>query len=101
MNLFNEHYLYCTAIIQSTKQVSYEQLVNKLSQLKKVTDTEPGCISFQIVPLDREKERFALWEIWQDTAAFYLHHKKEYTKSFLNEQLDTIEFFESSQKVDF
>ncbi|MTD38613.1 antibiotic biosynthesis monooxygenase [Erwinia sp. CPCC 100877] len=99
MSFSEKSYLYCTAIIQSTKKVPYEQLVSKLNQLKEDTKSELGCISFEIVPLNRDKERFALWEVWKDTNAFYTHHKKEYTKRFFNEKLDTIELFESSKEV--
>jgi quinol monooxygenase YgiN len=92
-------YLYCTAIIQSTGKVPYAELATALQTLCEQTAKEPGCISFQAVPLDKERERFALWEIWQDQAAFYAHHEQSYTKEFFKAELDTIEFFESSEKV--
>lgn len=97
MNYLRKNYLYCTAIIQSTKKVTYEQLINKLENLRNKTIAEAGCILFEIMPL--EKERFALWEIWKDKDSFYAHHRQEYTKKFFSEQLDTIEIFESSEKV--
>lgn len=92
-------FLYCTAIVQSTKKIGYNALIEKLSALQEVTSIEAGCILFKIVPLDRYEERFALWEIWENKEAFYAHHQKDYTKAFFSEQLDTIELFESSEKV--
>ncbi|MBO0475985.1 antibiotic biosynthesis monooxygenase [Vagococcus sp. DIV0080] len=99
MTYLKEDYLYCTAILQSTKKVPYEQLIKKLEKLQEKTTTEKGCILFEVVPLNRELERFGLWEIWKDTESFYKHHEKEYTKEFFAEQLDTIELFESSKEV--
>ncbi|MCD2247078.1 antibiotic biosynthesis monooxygenase [Listeria marthii] len=96
----NAHYLYCTAVIQTTGKVSYEQLVEHLERLRVKTVTEEGCVLFEIVPLERALGRFALWEIWQNQAAFYYHHEQDYTKNFFAAEFDTIEFFESSQKVD-
>lgn len=92
-------YLYCTAIIQTTGKVSYEQLVEHLADLRDQTEAEPGCVMFQIVPLEKTLGRFALWEIWENQAAFYAHHKQTYTKEFFQAGYDTIEIFESSEKV--
>jgi quinol monooxygenase YgiN len=92
-------YLYCTAVIQSTGKVPYAELTAALKKLCEQTVKEPGCILFQVVPLEKERERFALWEIWQDQAAFYAHHEQSYTKEFFKAELDTIEFFESSEQV--
>ncbi|EKM9284404.1 antibiotic biosynthesis monooxygenase, partial [Listeria monocytogenes] len=38
--------------------------------------------------------------IWQNQEAFYYHHEQNYTKEFFAAKLDTVEFFESSEKVD-
>ncbi|MTD40129.1 antibiotic biosynthesis monooxygenase [Erwinia sp. CPCC 100877] len=92
-------YLYCTAVLQATGKVPYDELAAALETPRKQTAAEPGCILFQVVPLEKERERFALWEIWQDQAAFYAHHEQSYTKDFFKAELDTIEFFESSEKV--
>lgn len=94
-----ENYLYCTAVVQTTGKVSYRELVNRLNELKEKTNCEEGCIMFEISPLEKEKGRFALWEIWENQDAFYGHHRQEYTKEFFKAELDTIEFFESSEKV--
>ncbi|MBC1374575.1 antibiotic biosynthesis monooxygenase [Listeria sp. FSL L7-1699] len=96
----NPNYLYCTAVIQTTGKVSYELLVEHLEELRAKTITEKGCILFEIVPLEKQHGRFALWEIWQSQEAFYYHHQQNYTKEFFAAELDTIEFFESSKKVD-
>ncbi|MBC2182314.1 antibiotic biosynthesis monooxygenase [Listeria sp. FSL L7-0233] len=95
----NANYLYCTAIIQTTGKVSYEQLVECLEALRAKTVKEAGCVLFEIVPLEKALGRFALWEIWQNQEAFYFHHKQPYTKDFFAAELDTVEFFESSEKV--
>ncbi|AHI55611.1 putative quinol monooxygenase [Listeria ivanovii] len=92
-------YLYCTAIIQTTGKVSYEQLVEHLMDLRDQTEAEPGCMVFQVVPLEKSVGRFDLWEIWENQAAFYAHHEQTYTKEFFQAELDTIEMFESSEKV--
>lgn len=54
---------------------------------------------FQVVPLEKSVGRFDLWEIWENQAAFYAHHEQTYTKEFFQAELDTIEMFESSEKV--
>ncbi|MBF2345222.1 antibiotic biosynthesis monooxygenase [Listeria seeligeri] len=96
----NDNYLYCTAVIQTTGKVPYEQLVEQLTELSEKTVAESGCIMFKVVPLEKRTGRFALWEIWKNQAAFYAHHKQTYTKEFFHAELDTIEFFESSEKVE-
>ncbi|WP_271004156.1 putative quinol monooxygenase [Listeria seeligeri] len=96
----NDNYLYCTAVIQTTGKVPYEQLVEQLTELSEKTVAESGCIMFKVVPLEKTTGRFALWEIWKNQAAFYTHHKQTYTKEFFHAELDTIEFFESSEKVE-
>lgn len=96
----NENYLYCTTIIQTTEKVPYEQLVEHLGELQEKTVTEAGCVMFQVVPLEKTLGRFALWEIWENQAAFYHHHNQDCTKEFFQAELDTLEFFESSEKVD-
>ncbi|MBC1489768.1 antibiotic biosynthesis monooxygenase [Listeria sp. FSL L7-1485] len=95
-----DHYLYCTAVIQTTGKVPYEQLVEHLAKLREQTIAETGCIMFKVVPLEKTTGRFALWEIWEDQTAFYTHHDQTYTKEFFQAELDTIEFFESSEKVE-
>ncbi|EHC6546484.1 antibiotic biosynthesis monooxygenase, partial [Listeria monocytogenes] len=40
------NYLYCTAVIQTTGKVSYEQLVEHLEALRAKTVKEPGCVLF-------------------------------------------------------
>ncbi|EAK8404898.1 antibiotic biosynthesis monooxygenase [Listeria monocytogenes] len=94
------NYLYCTAVIQTTRKVSYEQLVEHLEALRAKTVKESGCVLFEIVPLESALGRFALWEIWQNKEAFYFHHEQPYTKEFFAAKFDTVEFFESSEKVD-
>ncbi len=96
----NDNYLYCTAVIQTTGKVPYEQLVEHLAELSEKTIAEAGCIMFKVVPLEKATGRFALWEIWKNQAAFYAHHEQTYTKEFFQAELDTIEFFESSEKVE-
>ncbi|EAD8001449.1 antibiotic biosynthesis monooxygenase [Listeria monocytogenes] len=95
----NTNYLCCTAVIQTTGKVSYEQLVEHLEALRAKTVKEPGCVLFEIVPLESALGRFALWEIWQNQESFYYHHEQNYTKEFFAAELDTVEFFESSEKV--
>ncbi|MDA9470649.1 putative quinol monooxygenase [Enterococcus sp. 5H] len=92
-------FLYCTAVVQTTGKVTYEALADKLNELQELTVLEEGCVLFKVVPLNKKQGRFALWEIWKGQAAFYEHHSKEYTKNFFAEELDTVEFFESSEEV--
>ncbi|EAC6072664.1 antibiotic biosynthesis monooxygenase, partial [Listeria monocytogenes] len=47
-----KNYLYCTAVIQTTGKVSYEQLVEHLEALRTKTVKEPGCVLFEIIPLE-------------------------------------------------
>lgn len=44
----NANYLYCTAVIQTTGKVSYEQLVEHLEKLRAKTVTEEGCVYLKL-----------------------------------------------------
>jgi quinol monooxygenase YgiN len=91
-------YLYCTAVIQSTGKVPYAELTAALKKLCEQTVKEPGCILFQVVPLEKERERFALWEIWQDQAAFYAHHEQSYTKNFSKRSWIQLNFLKAQKR---
>lgn len=93
-----KNYLYCTAVIQTTGKVSYEQLVEHLEALRAKTVKEPGCVLFEIVPLESALGRFALWEIWQNQEAFYYHHEQNYTKEFLQRNLTRLNFSKAQRK---
>lgn len=96
----NPAYLYCTAIIQAKEETDYEVLKSELDKLEEKTILEDGCILFFISPLNKDNKKFSLWEIWENDAAFYEHHKKSYTQEYFSKKLSDIILFESSRKVE-
>lgn len=95
----NKNHLYCTAIIQSTQKISYFELVNELKKLEDLTNQEPDCISFQVIPMSEEEQRFALWEVWTSEEGFYAHHNMDYTQSLFARKITEVKLFESSRVV--
>lgn len=91
--------LYCTAIIQSTNKIPYDELVIELKNLERLTNLETGCISFKVIPMSVKEQTFALWEIWKDENGFYDHHNMEYTKELFSKKITKIKVFESSKEV--
>lgn len=94
----NTNYLYCTAVIQTTGKVSYEQLVEHLEALRAKTVKEPGCVLFEIVPLESALGRFALWEIWQNQESFITITNRTIRKNFLLRNLTRLNFSKAQRR---
>ncbi|WP_436883291.1 putative quinol monooxygenase [Mammaliicoccus sciuri] len=93
-------YIYCTAIIKSTNEVNYNELIKIFRGLEKDTNNEDGCVFFKVIPMSENKETIALWEIWKDEESFYKHHQLDHTKNIANQKLTLVEVFESSVELD-
>ena len=95
----NNNHLYCTAIIQSTGKIPYLELVAELKKLEDLTNKEPGCISFQVIPMSEQEQQFALWEVWTSEEGFYAHHNMDYTQRYFAKEITELKLFESSRGV--
>ncbi|MEX5935763.1 putative quinol monooxygenase [Mammaliicoccus sciuri] len=98
--MVEKDYVYCTAIIKSTNKVDYDQLIDIFKELEKNTSEEEGCISFQVIPMLKEKGTIALWEVWKDKEAFYKHHSFSHTIRIAEQKLTEVIVFESSVKLE-
>lgn len=94
----NTNYLYCTAVIQTTGKVSYEQLVEHLEALRAKTVKEPGCVLFEIVPLESALGRFACGKFGRIRNPFITITNRTIRKNFLLRNLTRLNFSKAQRR---
>ncbi len=67
-----------------------------LTILCEETLKEPGCSLFTLHHCNENKDRFILWERFEDEAAFKQHFIEQHTKDYVDLDLtEVVQFFQS------
>jgi quinol monooxygenase YgiN len=70
-----------------------------LRLLAEKTQSEPGCILFEIRQNQKELGKFTLWESWTDRQALANHFEMPHTKDFLAQNLTQVNYIEELAEI--
>jgi quinol monooxygenase YgiN len=70
-----------------------------LRLLAEKTQSEPGCILFEIRQNQKESGKFTLWESWTDRQALANHFEMPHTKDFLAQNLTQVSYIEELAEI--
>lgn len=70
-----------------------------LRLLAEQTQSEPGCILFEIRQNLKEPGKFTLWECWTDKKALADHFEAEHTKAYLERDLTEVNYIEELTEI--
>ena len=73
-----------SAEIEATGVATLPETEAALRRLVEQTQTEPGCLRFEIRQDRDEPTRFTLWESWANEAALAAHFDYPHTKSVID-----------------
>lgn len=57
------------------RQDKTEEFLEAIAENQAATESEPGCLFFDVVKLEREGNWFGFYEIYRDSHAFYIEHR--------------------------
>ncbi len=87
---------FITAELQVKDHAMISEAKSALTVLCNKTLKEPGCNLFTLHHCSENKERFILWERFDNEAAFKQHFVEQHTKDYIDLDLtDIVQYFQS------
>ncbi|ABC30964.1 uncharacterized conserved protein [Hahella chejuensis KCTC 2396] len=80
-----------TAHIRATEGSDPDLVHRELAQLQADTQTEPGCLTFQVFQDAADPTHFVLWEAWTSPGALDQHFAYEHTQRYMTLNLTQVE----------
>lgn len=90
---------FISAGIELQNGADLKQTENGLRVLAEQTQSEPGCILFEIRQNQKEPGKFTLWECWTDRQALSDHFEMPHTKEFLAQNLTQVNYIEELAEI--
>lgn len=70
-----------------------------LRLLAEQTQSEPGCLLFEIRQNLKEPGKFTLWECWTDRQALADHFEADHTRAYLARNLTEVAYIEELGEI--
>ncbi|MEM9631302.1 MAG: antibiotic biosynthesis monooxygenase [Pseudomonadota bacterium] len=90
---------YISACIELRDGADLEKAEKGLRLLAEQTQSEPGCLLFEIRQNLQEPHKFTLWECWTDRKALSDHFEMEHTKAYLAQDLTQVNYIEELGEI--
>ncbi|WP_250657848.1 putative quinol monooxygenase [Alkalimarinus coralli] len=88
------YYITAELRVKNTDKISEAKAA--LTKLCEETLKEPGCSLFTLHQCSENKDRFLLWERFEDEAAFKQHFIEQHTKDYVELDLtEIVQYFQS------
>lgn len=93
--MFDQGY-FITAELKVIDKQRIAEAKSALKILCEKTNEEPGCSLFTLHQCAKQKDRFLLWERFEDESAFKQHFLEQHTKDYVDLNLtEIVQFFQS------
>lgn len=86
--------LWISAGIVLEEGADLTQAQRELRRLEAQTQSEPGCIAFEIRQNLEKPEHFTLWECWTGEEALKAHFEASHTRDYLKHGLTRLDYIE-------
>ncbi|WP_299481023.1 putative quinol monooxygenase [uncultured Roseibium sp.] len=90
---------FISAGIELKPGASLKEAQDELRRLAEQTQSEPGCLLFEIRQNLKEPGKFTLWERWTDKQALADHFEAEHTKAYLARDLTEVNYIEELSEI--
>lgn len=90
---------FISAGIELKDGASLKDAETGLRKLADQTQSEPGCLLFEIRQNLKEPGKFTLWECWTDKQALADHFKADHTRAYLARDLTEVNYIEELGEI--
>lgn len=90
---------FISAGIELKPGASLNEAQDGLRRLAEQTQSEPGCLLFEIRQNLKDPGKFTLWECWTDKQALADHFEAEHTKAYLARDLTEVNYIEELSEI--
>ncbi|MEO1114946.1 MAG: putative quinol monooxygenase [Pseudomonadota bacterium] len=90
---------FISAGIELKDGASLQEAETGLRKLAEQTQSEPGCLLFEIRQNLEAPEKFTLWECWTDKQALADHFEADHTRAYLERDLTEVRYIEELGEI--
>ncbi|WFE92132.1 putative quinol monooxygenase [Roseibium porphyridii] len=90
---------FVSAGIELQEGADLKEAENGLRLLVEQTQSEPGCILFEIRQNLKQPQKFTLWECWTNRQALQDHFEMPHTKAYLARNLTEVNYIEELGEI--
>ncbi len=91
--------LYVSAGLVLTEGADRDFAVERIETLVQATVQEPGCRHFEVLAHRDDKQRFTLWEHWDNEEALQAHFQAPHTLEYLALNLTEVAYIEKLESI--